>query len=92
MRRKYQLKLAPHLLINSLLLLGIGAFDLHSAFAGGCVGYCKARQVRAFCHEAIRAKGLEGHQRDVEFERCKSDPMTHRHIEEIVDDQGQSSE
>ncbi len=92
MDRKGQLNWAPRIVIIALLSLGLAEFDSQSSFAGGCGGYCKARQVRAFCHEAVRTKGLEDRQRDVEFERCKDDPTTRRRIEQLADDGGQSFE
>jgi hypothetical protein len=41
----------------------------------GCGGYCEARQVRAICHHAVGSQDLRAHQRDTEFEKCKSDPL-----------------
>ena len=67
------------------LALTIGLLDSQSALAGDCGGYCKARAVRAVCHDAVLAKGLTGLQRHVEFEKCKADPMTHRQVEELTD-------
>ena len=45
--------------------------------SGVCGGYCEARQVRAICHRAVTAQELETHQRDAEFEKCKSDPLSY---------------
>ena len=90
MDRKRALKFAARTIIIVSLALGIGAFDSQPSFAGGCGAYCKAKQVRALCHDAVKTRGLEGHQRDVEFERCKNDPMIRKRIEELADDTGES--
>jgi hypothetical protein len=42
--------------------------------------------VRDICHEAVVAKRLTSHQRDVEFEKCKTDPVAYQQIEELTDD------
>jgi hypothetical protein len=66
--------------------LGIGLFESQPSFADSCGAYSEARQVRAICHDIVKGKGLTGHQRDIEFDKCKVDPMTHRHIEEITEE------
>ena len=43
----------------------------------GCGGYCEARQVRAICHQAVGSRDLKVYQRDAEFEKCKSDPLSY---------------
>jgi hypothetical protein len=83
---------SPRILCVVVLSFGIDSTALQSSFAGGCEGYCKARQVRAICHEAVKVKGLDSRQRDVEFERCKSDPLTHRRVQELADETGQDFE
>jgi hypothetical protein len=42
-----------------------------------CGGYCEARQVRAICHRAVTTQDLKTHERDAEFEKCKSDPFSY---------------
>ena len=82
---KDNLLFAPRTFILMSVALAIGAFDIQSTFANDCGAYCKARTVRAICHDVVVAKGLTGRERDGEFEKCKVDPMTHRQIEEITD-------
>ena len=82
---KDSLLFAARTFILMSFALAIGSFDIQSTLAGGCGAYCKARTVRAICHDVVVAKGLTGRQRDSEFERCKVDPLTHRQIEEITD-------
>jgi hypothetical protein len=77
---------APRSTVISLSLLSISLFYSWSSFGDDCGAYCKARQVRDVCHETIKSKGLNGDQRDVEFENCKVDPMAYKQIEEVVDD------
>ena len=90
MERKRALKFAARTIIIVSLALGIGAFDSQPSFAGGCGAYCKTKQVRALCHhDAVKNRGLDGHQRDVVFERCKNDPMIRKRIEELADDTGE---
>jgi hypothetical protein len=69
-----------------LFAFGIALFDPQPSFADSCGAYCKARQVRANCHDIVNGKGLAGHQRDIEFDKCKVDPMTHKRIEELTED------
>jgi len=38
------------------------------------------------CHQAIKVQGLKDHQRNVEFDKCKADPMNYLQIEELTDD------
>jgi hypothetical protein len=66
-------------------VLFVETLDFGSAFAAGCGGYCRARLVRAICHETVRTKGLTARERDVEFDRCKGDPAVHRQIQELTD-------
>ena len=42
-----------------------------------CGGYCEARQVRSICHHAVASRDLKAHERDAEFEKCKSDPLSY---------------
>jgi hypothetical protein len=86
MIRKIDLSRAFSAAIVGSLALSIGLFELQSSFAGPCGGYCKARQVRAICHDVVSSRGLTGYQRNAEFDKCKLDPTTHRRIEEVVDD------
>jgi hypothetical protein len=72
--------------------LGIGLFGPHSSFAGDCGAYCKARQVRAICHDELTIKGLTGDRRDAAFEKCKIHPNTHKRTQELTDDTGMSLE
>jgi hypothetical protein len=86
MHRKNDLRGTSLAAITLSLALTIGLLDSQSALADSCGGYCKARAVRAICHDAVTAKGLTGLQRHIEFEKCKVDPMTHRQIEEQLTD------
>ena len=85
MYRKKDHRRTPLAVAVISLALAIGLLDSQSALADACGGYCKARAVRAICHDAAIAKGLTGRLRDVAFEKCKVDPMTHRQIEELTD-------
>ena len=76
----------PRSIVISLSILSILLFYSWSSFGDDCVAYCKARQVRHVCHETIKSKGLNGDQRDVEFEKCKVDPMAYKQIEQVADD------
>jgi hypothetical protein len=67
-------------------MLSILLFYSWSSFGDDCGAYCNARQIRDVCHEAIKSKGLNSDQRDVEFQKCKVDPMAYKQIEELVDD------
>ena len=82
---KDNLLFARQTFILTSFALALGSFDIPSTFANDCGAYCKARAVRALCHGVVVAKGLTGHERNIEFEKCKVDPMTHRQIEEITD-------
>ena len=42
-----------------------------------CRGYCEARQTLTVCHRAVTTNGVKTHERDAEFEKCKSDPLTY---------------
>jgi hypothetical protein len=42
-----------------------------------CGGYCEARQARSICHHAVASRDLKAHERDAEFEKCKSDPLSY---------------
>jgi hypothetical protein len=86
MHRKNDLRRALLAAIILSLSLTIALLDSQPALANGCGGYCKARALRAICHDAVLAKGLTGPQRHIEFEKCKVDPMTHRQIEEKLTD------
>jgi hypothetical protein len=83
---KYDFDLAPQAVIIASFALGIELFQIQPSFADSCGAYCKARQVRAICHDIVNGKGLTGHQRDIEFDRCKVDPLTHKRMEEISED------
>jgi hypothetical protein len=82
---KDNLPFARRTFILMSLALAIGSFDIQSALANDCGAYCKARTVRAICHDLIVGKGLTGRERDIEFEKCKVDPMTGRQIEDITE-------
>jgi hypothetical protein len=66
--------LAPKTVIVASVALAFGLTDVRQSFAG-CGGYCEARQARAICHRAIAKRDLKAHERDAEFERCKTDPL-----------------
>jgi hypothetical protein len=86
MFKKSDLSWAPRAIIIVSMAFGIGLFDSRSSFAEGCGAYCKARLVRAICHDAVKSKGVKGHQIEVEFEKCKVDPITHKRIQELAED------
>jgi hypothetical protein len=77
---------APRAVIIVSFALGMGLFYSQPSLADSCGAYCKVIRVRAICHDVVKGRGLTGHQRDVEFDKCKVDPMTHKQIEEITDD------
>jgi hypothetical protein len=79
MSKKSGLAWAPRTIVVSSMALASGLADVHSSIAG-CGAYCEARQVRAMCHQAIKDQHLKAHERDVEFEKCKADPMNYLHI------------
>lgn len=85
MLKKSGLAWAPRTIIVSSMALASGLADVHSSIAG-CGGYCEARQVRAMCHQAIKVQGLQAHERNVEFDKCKADPMNYLQFEELTDD------
>ena len=66
---------------RSLNILIVASIAFTFALSGvaqsfaGCGGYCEARRTLTICHRAITTHGLEAHNRDVEFERCKSNPL-----------------
>ena len=86
MHMKTRLKRIPLSLVTKSLALAMGLLDSQPTLADGCGAYCKARTVRDICHEAVVAKRLTSHQRDVEFEKCKTDPVAYQQIEELTDD------
>jgi hypothetical protein len=65
---------------------GIGLLRTTPSFADDCGLYCKARQVRIICHEAVKLKGFRGPVRDVEFEKCKADPTAYKQLQEVKGD------
>ncbi len=75
---------APRSAIVASLALAFGLIEVRQSFAG-CGGYCEARQARAICHQAVEAQGLLARARDVEFEQCKTDPMSYLQLEELAD-------
>jgi hypothetical protein len=87
---KNEISFTPRPVVIALFVLSIGL--VYSQFAASCGSYCKARQVRDFCQEIVKSKGLTGDRRDVEFDRCKIDPMTYKQIDELVDDTTDSLE
>lgn len=85
MSKKSGLAWAPRTIVISAIAVTTGLGDVHLSIAG-CGGYCEARQVRAMCHQAIKVQGLNARERVVEFEKCKSDPLSYLQIEELTDD------
>ena len=65
---------APKIVIVASIALAFGLGEVTQSIAG-CGGYCEARQVRAICHQAVASQDLKAHQRDAEFEKCKSAPV-----------------
>ena len=63
------------------LALGFGVSVPQPSQAESCGAYCKARQVRAICHDLVEGKGITGHQRYIEFDKCKADQLTRRQID-----------
>jgi hypothetical protein len=86
MAMKVDFDWAPRAVNIALFTFGIGLFESQPSLADGCGAYCKARQVRAICHDIVKGKGLTGHQGDIEFDKCKFDPMIHKHMEEITEE------
>jgi hypothetical protein len=43
-----------------------------------CGGYCEAQQTLTVCHRAVTTNNLKTHERDAEFDKCKSDPLAYR--------------
>lgn len=85
MRTKRDFSWVSRAIITVMLVAGVGLAGAHSSLAG-CAGYCEARQARVLCHNAIKFIGLKGHQRDLEFEKCKRDPIAYLQLEELTDD------
>jgi hypothetical protein len=65
---------APKIVIVASMALAFGLGEVTQSVAG-CGGYCEAQQVRAICHQAVASQDLKAHQRDAEFEKCKSAPV-----------------
>jgi hypothetical protein len=86
MFRQRNLPWAPWAATIATFAFGAVIFESQSAVGGTCGAYCKARQVRAICHDTVKSKGLTGYPRDLEFEKCKVDPTTHKQLEELTDD------
>lgn len=55
--------------------LGLGLTFAQPSLAENCGAYCKARQVRAACHDVAQGQGPTVHQRNLAFERCKRDAI-----------------
>ena len=73
------------------MALAFGLAGMGQSFAG-CGGYCDARQARAMCHQAVKVLGLKAQEREVEFEKCKTDPASYLQLEELTDDAEMSIE
>jgi hypothetical protein len=65
---------------------GIWLLGTTPSLADDCGLYCKARQVRIICHDAVKLKGFRGPARDVEFEKCKADATTYKQLQEVKGD------
>jgi hypothetical protein len=46
--------------------------------SAACGGYCEARQTLTACHRAVTTNNFKTHERDAEFEKCKSDLLAYR--------------
>jgi hypothetical protein len=66
----------PRIVIVASIALAFGLGDVAQSIAG-CGGYCEARQLRAICHHAVASQGLKARARDVEFEKCKANPLSY---------------
>jgi hypothetical protein len=63
--------------IFALIAVAVVLSAVAESFAA-CGGYCEARQTLAACHRAVTNDDLPKHERDDEFEKCKSDPFAYR--------------
>jgi hypothetical protein len=66
--------------LNSVIVALIATAVVLSGVAqssAACGGYCKARQTLTVCHRAVTRNNFKTHERDAEFEKCKSDPLTY---------------
>ena len=88
MVREIDLQKAIRVIIIVTCAFGITVFNSKSSYSDVCGAYCKARQARIICHNAVVMKGLKGNQRDVEFEKCKVDPNAHEEIQGRTGDTG----
>jgi hypothetical protein len=68
---------APKAVIVVSIALAFGAADIQQPFARWCGGYCKARQARATCHQAVAVQDLTAREREAEFAKCKADPLNY---------------
>jgi hypothetical protein len=66
----------PRIVIVASIALAFGLGDVAQSIAG-CGGYCEARQLRAICHHTVASQGLKARARDVEFEKCKANPLSY---------------
>jgi hypothetical protein len=67
--------------LNSVIVASIAvAVGLSSVTqsSAACGGYCEARQTLTVCHRVVTTNNLKTHERDAEFEKCKSDPLAYR--------------
>jgi hypothetical protein len=69
-------KRPPNNAIVALLATAVVLTSVAQSSAA-CGGYCEARQVRAICHRAVTRNNFKIHERDAEFEKCKSDPLAY---------------
>ena len=76
----------PRTIIIGSFTLSIGLSVSQPSLSESCGAYCKAREVRAACHEIAQSKGPIGHQRNLAFDKCKVDPVTRKRIDEITND------
>ena len=83
--------LAARLVLAAGIALAFGLADAPQSFAG-CGGYCKARQARAMCHQAVTDEGLAVREREAAFERCKADPASYLALEEVTNDASEELE
>jgi hypothetical protein len=67
----------PNIVIVASIALAFILSDVAQSIAQ-CGGYCEARQTLTICHRAVTTNDLESHERDAEFEKCRSDPVSYR--------------
>jgi hypothetical protein len=66
---------APNIVVVASIAFMLAGMAQSSA---ECGGYCEARQTLTICHRAVMTNDLKTHERDAEFQKCKSDPLAYQ--------------